>query len=146
MADLGADISISLSVKSEQVEQHENADNGRSTLPQSEVDYLKYVEGTPWERSSPECQDWLKFKEEIEMAASMSQCPVPVSGNGLLKYLIREDVAVSLQFRKELDIHGFMYYKLFTVPRVAHEQKEKLYKTKRFEKHIGELDFLFLIR
>ena len=108
-------------------------------------DYSTLLSGTCWENASEQCRDWQEFQDEIESATSMSQCASPMSGKGLLQYLSRSD-AVSEKFRKKLDDSGFMYYKLFTMPKVAQKQREKLHKTKLFKKHVGKrklLNFLF---
>jgi len=104
-------------------------------------DFSKFLSGRCWADSSDQCQDWLDFKDEIDSARSMENRPQPYSGKGLLTYLSRSDA--SSEFQMKLDEHGFMYYQLFTSPKVTLKQKEKLYQTKEFKMHLGRKGCLF---
>jgi len=106
-------------------------------------DISKFLSTTRWENASDQCQDWLGCIDEIENAPSMTLCPQPLSGKGLLTYLSRAEA--SKEFKEELDIHGFMYYKLFTFPKVTQKQREKLHRTKTFVRHLGGNPPAFLI-
>ena len=102
------------------------------------TDFTKFLVGTSWEDASETCQEWMAFRNEIENAASMIDRPAPLSGKSLLRYLALAE-ASNPAFRENLHLHGFSYYKLFTLPQVTQDQKEKLHQTKQFKRVIGEL-------
>ena len=104
---------------------------------QESEDFSKFLLGTPWDAAQD--TDWLPFDGDIRRAKSMKRRSNPLSGKSLLEFLTREDA--SEDFREALDKKGFMYYKLFTISslQTQEDQREKLHKTKRFEKHIGIL-------
>ena len=101
----------------------------------SQESVSKFLLETPWDAAHD--TDWLPFDGDIKRAKTMKGRSNPLSGKSLLEFLTREDATGD--FREALDKKGFMYYKLFTISSLqTHEdQREKLHKTKRFEKHIG---------
>ena len=101
------------------------------------TDFTKFLSKTPWEDGSENCQEWMAYQNEIENAPSMSDRPAPFSGKSLLRYLALTE-ALNPAFREKLHLHGFPYYKLFTLSQVTQDQKEKLHQTKQFKRVIGE--------
>ena len=97
--------------------------------------FLPYLSGTVWDHSND--GRWLHYQEFIEAAPSMEDRG-EVSGKNILRYLFRKDVS-SAEFKKDLDMNGFSYFKLLTLPKVTNAQRDKLVCSKQFQKHIGDV-------